>query len=278
MRLWAISDLHVSHRRNREALHDIPAHPDDWLILAGDISDGARQLDQCFRHLCTKFRQLVWTPGNHELWSHAGAAGGLRGVALYERLVEIARSYGVLTPADPYPIFPHPKGPILIAPLFLLYDYTFRPPHVSADEVVQWASVANSVCADEILLHPDPFPDRASWCASLCRDAAARLESCPANIPKVLINHFPLEEELAVLPRIPRFSPWCGTRLTRRWHRRFNACAVIYGHLHIRGTTWLDGVPFQEVSLGYPSQWDAERGIGAYLQEVALANVVTRPR
>ena len=110
MRLWAISDLHVSHRRNREALHDIPAHPDDWLILAGDISDGARQLDQCFRHLCTKFRQLVWTPGNHELWSHAGAAGGLRGVALYERLVEIARSYGVLTPADPIRSSRIPRG------------------------------------------------------------------------------------------------------------------------------------------------------------------------
>ena len=46
---------------------------------------------------------------------------------------------------------------------------------------------------------------------------------------------------------------------------------MVYGHLHIRGTTWLDGVPFQEVSLGYPGQWEAERGIGAYLQEVALA-------
>ena len=37
------------------------------------------------------------------------------------------------------------------------------------------------------------------------------------------------------------------------------------------GTTWLDGVPFQEVSLGYPSQWEAEHGIGAYLREVTLA-------
>lgn len=27
------------------------------------------------------------------------------------------------------------------------------------------------------------------------------------------------------------------TRRTRNWHRRFNACAVVYGHLHIRGST-----------------------------------------
>ena len=52
---------------------------------------------------------------------------------------------------------------------------------------------------------------------------------------------------------------------------RFNARAVIYGHLHIRGTSWIDGVPFQEVSLGYPNQWDRGRGIEHYLHEVILA-------
>ena len=55
------------------------------------------------------------------------------------------------------------------------------------------------------------------------------------------------------------------------WHKRFNARAVVFGHLHIRGTSWVDGVPFQEVSLGYPSQWDRDRGIGDYLREVTLA-------
>ena len=77
----------------------------------------------------------------------------------------------------------------------------------------------------------------------------------------MLVNHYPLEEAPAVPPRIPRFTPWCGTRRTRGWH------------LHIRGTSWIDGVPFQEVSLGYPNQWDRGRGIGHYLREVALAPV-----
>ena len=272
MRLWALSDIHVSHRENRDALDGIPAHPDDWLILAGDACHGVNRLDRCFRRLTGKFRQIVWTPGNHELWTHPRAPDGLRGAALYDRLVEVARGHGVLTPEDPYPVFPHPSGAVLIAPLFLLYDYSFRPRDVAAEQVLRWASDANTVCADEVLLHPDPFPDRASWCASRCRDAAARLGSCPADVPKVLVNHFPLEEEHAVLPRLPRFTPWCGTRLTRGWHRRFNACAVVYGHLHVRGTRWLDGVPFQEVSLGYPSQWDRRRGIADYLREVTLAS------
>ncbi len=272
MRLWALSDLHISHPRNREALDDFPAHPDDWLILAGDLTDGEQGLDWLLRTLTPRFRRLVWAPGNHELWTVPGRDPGVRGVALYERLVAIARSHGALTPEDPYPVVEHRAGRILVAPLFLLYDYSFRPPHVPRDEVVRWARETGAVCTDEYLLHPDPFPDRESWCIARCESAAARLAACPPDIPKVLINHFPLEEEHAVLPRVPRFTPWCGTRRTSGWHRRFNACAVVYGHLHIPKTHWLDGVPFQEVSLGYPRQWDRSRGIGAYVKEVTLAS------
>ena len=271
MRLWALSDLHDSHPANREALESFPAFPDDWLILAGDVTDGPQRLDWCFRQLTPKFSQVVWVPGNHELWTIPNAAPELRGVALYERLVEIARHHGVLTPEDPYPIVELEDGTVLIAPLFLLYDYSFRPRHVPRDKVVRWARETEAVCADELVLHPDPFPDRDSWCAARCAEAAARLAAFPAELRKVLVNHYPLEEQHAVLPRIPRFSPWCGTRKTQGWHRRFNACAVVYGHLHIRGTQWLDGVPFQEVSLGYPKNWDIRLGVGAYLHEVTLA-------
>ena len=271
MRLLALSDLHLSHPANREALESLPAFRDDWLVLPGDVTTGPKRLDWCFRRLTPKFRQVVWVPGNHELWTVPNADPSLRGVALYERLVRIARAHGVLTPEDPYPVIELRNGPVLIVPLFLLYDYSFRPRHVRRADVVRWARETGAVCADEVALHPDPYPDRDSWCAVRCRDTAARLASCRADLPKVLINHYPLEEEHAVLPRVPRFTPWCGTRRTRGWHRRFNACAVVYGHLHIRGIRWLDGVPFQETSLGYPKQWDRRRGVGAYLHEVTLA-------
>ena len=271
MKLWAISDLHLTSPGNREVLEQFPAHPDDWLILAGDVSDGHRDLDRCFDLLGRRFRRIVWVPGNHELWSRPSSAGEPRGLALYHRLVEIARSHGVLTPEDPYPVFPHPMGDLVIAPLFLLYDYSFRPNDVAARDVVRWAQEEDVIAADEYLLHPDPFPDRPSWCAARCAETMKRLAACRPDLPKILVNHYPLEESLAVLPRVPRFAPWCGTRRTHGWHIRFNARAVVYGHLHIRGTTWLDGVPFQEVSLGYPLQWRQELGVGHYLREVELS-------
>ena len=70
------------------------------------------------------------------------------------------------------------------------------------------------------------------------------------------------------MPRIPRFSIWCGTRRSEDWHLRFRAAAVVYGHLHIPATHHRDGVRFEEVSLGYPRQWDAEKGPARYLREI----------
>ena len=177
----------------------------------------------------------------------------------------------MISPEDPYPVFSHASGEVLIAPLFLLYDYSFRrEPSVPVPLSIGRDGREN-MCADEYFLRPDPFPDRTAWCAERCAAAAERLARHPASLPKVLVNHYPLEERLAVLPRAPRFTPWCGTRRTRGWHTRFNACAVVYGHLHIRGTHWIDSVPFQEVSLGYPTQWDQARGIAGYLREVLVA-------
>jgi hypothetical protein len=36
--------------------------------------------------------------------------------------------------------------------------------------------------------------------------------------------------------------------------------AVVYGHLHIPRVTWHDGVRFEEVSMGYPREWQRRSG------------------
>ena len=46
------------------------------------------------------------------------------------------------------------------------------------------------------------------------------------------------------------------------------ALAVVYGHLHLRGTHLRDGVRFEEVSLGYPRDWNRDLGVGAYLRQI----------
>ena len=80
------------------------------------------------------------------------------------------------------------------------------------------------------------------------------------GLPTVLVNHWPLTREPTAILRYPEFAQWCGTQATADWHLRFRTAAVVYGHLHIPCTTWHDGVPFREVSLGYPREWQRRAG------------------
>lgn len=270
MKLWAIGDLHLANRGNREALLEMSQRPDDWLILAGDVGETELHLRFALEALTPRFAQLLWVPGNHDLWTMADDPSNLRGEAKYRRLVKVCREYGVLTPEDPYPRWPSADGTdFVIAPLFLLYDYSFRPAEVPAEEAIDWAAASGVKCTDEYLLHPAPHASRQDWCAARLLSTAPRLERAAADGHRlILINHWPLREDLVTLRYIPRFSIWCGTRETEDWHRRFNAAAVVYGHLHIKATHFRDGVRFEEVSLGYPRDWSSARGVDYYLRQI----------
>ena len=148
---------------------------------------------------------------------------------------------------------------------------------MSPAQVVRWAAEERILAVDERLLHPDPYPSRAAWCAARVEQTAARLGKLPAGDKKVLINHWPLRADTIRLFRIPRYAPWCGTELTEDWHTRFGAEVVVTGHLHMRATDWRDGVRFEEVSLGYPRHWRDETGAAGYLRQILPFDGTTPP-
>ncbi|MBK9755269.1 MAG: metallophosphoesterase [Nannocystis sp.] len=267
MRLLALSDLHVGFAVNREALASIAPRPEDWLILGGDLGETGDHLRHVFAVLGPRFRQLVWVPGNHELWTSRERGELQSGEAKYNHLVAVCREHGVLTPEDPYPVWPGEGGPHLIAPLFLLYDYSMRPADITEAEAVRWAAEAGVVASDEFRLEPAPHASLPAWCAARLASTAARLAAAP-DLPTILINHWPLREDLIYLPNIPRYSLWCGTRATHDWHLRYRARVVVSGHLHTRRTDWIDGVRFEEVSLGYPRHWRQDLGIDLHLRTI----------
>jgi 3',5'-cyclic AMP phosphodiesterase CpdA len=255
-RLLCISDLHVASPRNRAFVESIASHPQDWLVVAGDVGETPAQVEWALGLLARRFQQLVWVPGNHELWTLPTDPVALRGEDRYRHLVDVCRRLGVLTPEDPYPVLDVGGREVVVAPLFLLYDYSFRPDGQSEELALAGAWRAGVVCADEFLLHPDPHPSRAAWCRARVEWTAARLEAVPARYRTVLVSHFALRRDVVRLPAMPEFALWCGTRLTEDWHCRFRADVVVSGHLHMPGVRWRDGVRFEEVSLGYPQQWD----------------------
>jgi 3',5'-cyclic AMP phosphodiesterase CpdA len=269
-KLLAISDLHVGYPENREILEKLRPESDrDWLLVAGDVGEIFADIEWALGILKERFATVVWAPGNHELWTHRRDPALLRGEERYSGLVEACRRLGVLTPEDPYQVWEGPGGPATIAPLFLLYDYSFLPAGaLTKAEGLARAYETGVVCSDETLLHPDPYPSREAWCWARIAKTEQRLAECNPDLPAVLVNHYPLVRGPTEVLRYPQFAQWCGTTRTGDWHRRYNAAVVVYGHLHIPRTTWHDGVRFEEVSIGYPREWKVRASGPGVLRQI----------
>ncbi|MDF3310308.1 metallophosphoesterase [Rhodococcus sp. T2V] len=261
-KLMAVSDTHVGHRGNRPIAEDIyPDSPEDWLIVAGDVSEKTDDIRWALKLLRSRFAQVIWVPGNHELWTTAKDPVQIHGAARYDYLVTMCREIGVITPEDPFPVWEAEDGPVTLVPMFLLYDYTFLPDGATTkEEGLAIAREKNVVATDEFLLSSEPYGTRDAWCRNRVETTKARLDALPAGTRTVLINHFPLVRQPTQVLWYPEFSLWCGTELTADWHTRYNAVCAVYGHLHIPRTTYYDGVRFEEVSLGYPREWQ-RRGL-----------------
>jgi 3',5'-cyclic AMP phosphodiesterase CpdA len=257
--LYATSDLHVTHEGNAPIVETIrPESPEDWLLVAGDVGEKTSAIVDTLALLKDRFAEVVWVPGNHELWTVRGDDSELRGQARYEDLVRRCRELGVHTPEDEFLVWPHGEQPITIAPMFLLYDYSWRTPEaegVSLEDALAQAREAGVVCTDEYFLHPDPFPSRHEWCAHRLKITEERLSAIPDSHRTVLMSHWPLHRHPTAPLYWPEFAMWCGTTETADWHLRYRAEVAVYGHLHIPRTTHADGVRFEEVSLGYPREW-----------------------
>jgi len=261
--LFAISDLHLNYRENRQLAESLrPEHPDDWLAVAGDVAHGMDDVVAFLTMMRHRFARVLFTPGNHDLWSRGD--GEPRGRDRYLRLTEACRRIGVLTPEDAFPVWPDPQGAIAIAPLFVLYDYSLRPEGTTKEQAMAAAYAAGVVCTDELRLPPDPYPTRDAWCADRLTETRARLDALPPGTRTVLLAHWPLHPQPVSRLRHPEFSIWCGTRHTEDWHRRYRAVVSVHGHLHIPLTEDIDGVRHEEVSLGYPRERAARTRAVAY--------------
>jgi len=256
--VFAISDLHTSHATNWLIVADLrPESTDDWLIVAGDVGEIFGDIEKTLRLLRQRYAKVIWTPGNHELWTLRGDPVQLRGEARYQALVQMCKDNGICTPEDEFAIWPGTTGPLSIVPLFQLYDHSWLAPGTrTKEESLECAYRTGAVCTDELLLHPDPYPSRESWCHARLKESERRLLALGPHAKTVLVSHWPLVRHPTDVLRFPEFAQWCGTEQTADWHIRFQAEVVVYGHLHIPRTTYYDGVRFEDVSLGYPREWN----------------------
>lgn len=238
VRIFAISDIHIDYDENRRWLHGVSQqdYRNDILILAGDVSDATPLLTEAFAALKSRFKDVLFVPGNHDLWVHRNGASD--SLARFHHLRQIAADYGLHTE-------PAHFGPVSIVPLFGWYDYSFgRPP---AEVVRGWGDF--SACR-----WPAGFDEPAitGYFVALNEPFLA-----VKNQTVISFSHFLPRIDLMpflIPPHRRGLYPVLGTTRLEAQVRQLGSNIHVYGHSHINMRNYKDNTIYINNAFGYPRE------------------------
>jgi predicted phosphodiesterase len=255
MRVFALSDLHVDYGANARWVEELSTadYTEDLLILAGDLTDIIGSLEWCLGALAARFEQVLFVPGNHDLWVARDSEPG-NSLEKLEKVRAIAAAAGVsMTPL-------HRDG-LSIYPLLGWYDYSFGEP--SRRLKALWTDY-------RACYWPAGFDEPAAVTRHMVSLNEAHLPhgaqhpSCPAGLKVITFSHFvPRADLIPPGKRLGRFlHPILGSeqleRQLRRCHSRPGGLHV-FGHHHINRSVQIDGVTYINNALGYPTEQTGKR-------------------
>jgi predicted phosphodiesterase len=240
MRIFALSDLHVDYDANSRWLQDLSTadYRADVLIVAGDVTHELRRLGACFEMLATRFRQVLFVPGNHDLWV-LGERGSKTSLQKFEEVSRVAAASGASMGAF------HTAG-VSIYPLLGWYDYSFGKPSAQLREVwmdyyaCAWPAAAEP---ENIAEHFDRLNDR--W------------QRTAVDATVITFSHFlpRIDVMPGSIPPEKRFLyPVLGTHRLERQVRRLAADVHVYGHSHVNRRVEIEGVCYVNNAFGYPHE------------------------
>ena len=239
MRIFALSDIHVDFEVNASWIYSLSAHDyrQDFLILAGDVSDSLPLLAKILESLANKFRKVFYVPGNHDLWVIRDG----KGKTSFDKFKEIAAVMGNCGVSGSA----FHDHTISILPLLGWYDYSFGEP--SNELTATWADFF--FCK---------WPENVGMQEVASRFAAMNEPLVrPANTCVISFSHF--VPRIDVMPdfiseRNRIVYPVLGSILLEREIRQIRSNIHVYGHTHVNGRVDLDGTAYINNAFGYPSE------------------------
>ena len=238
MRILAISDLHTDFRENKQLLEEIPAgaYQQDTLIAAGDISDNLETLQSTLALLRSRFKQVFYVPGNHELWVRRSPSTS---VEKFYRVLEVCESLDVQTS-------PQQVQGIWVVPLFSWYDPQFDEDGSADDEsLLGWAD-----------FHLCKWPrEIGQVCTFFLQMNVPHLRAYDG--PVISFSHFLPRRDLLPPTEHLRFKGLpkvAGCVGLDRQIRQLRASVHVFGHSHIGCDRVIDGIRYVQNPLRYPRE------------------------
>ncbi len=238
MRVFAISDLHTDFKENRLVVEHLPDNTfnEDVLIVAGDIADSLEIIEHTLALLRSKFRQICYVPGNHELWVRDGAYDSIEKL---RRVLEMCRRIDVET------------NPVKIDGLWLVPLLSWYEPEFDSDD-------------DRDLEELEGWADFyfCKWPADVSDVCQQFLDMNKPNIrrfdgPVISFSHFLPRRDLLPSREYLRFKNLpkvSGSARLEDQIRALKSIVHVFGHSHINTDRVIDGVRYINNALLYPRE------------------------
>ncbi len=261
MRVYALSDIHVDYAENMAWVMSLSRsdYQDDVLLLAGDVTDDVQKLRSVLSHLRECFQQLLFVPGNHDLWVRRdGESCSLQKFSLIRQMcIELDVGVEVQT-----------HNGLMIVPLLAWYDFSFGEP----DRYLRRAWRDFKACSwPEELADEQAITDHFLALNTL----PSRAETCSPEVHTLIsFSHF--LPRLDVMPeQIPahrrRVYPVLGSNKLGAQVDMLQPAVHVYGHSHVNRAVSIEGIHYVNNAFAYPDEeriarkrlaciWDSEQG------------------
>ena len=231
MRVFATSDLHTDYKENFLWLTELSntAYRDDTLIVAGDVSDRLEIIRETLLLLRSKFRHVLFTPGNHELWVRNTK---ITSIDKLQEVLNLCEELNVATT-------PQRFDDLWIVPLFSWYDGVYSP------EMNAWTDFHLCVWPDNVQPLPDYF----------LRLNEPHLKAYDGQV--ITFSHFIPRADLLPPPEYLRISWLPHVSLCEKLDaqiRQLNSTVHICGHTHTTFDVVIDDVRYVQNAVRYPRE------------------------
>lgn len=245
MRIFALSDIHIDYDVNAKwiAKLSVVEYQEDVLILAGDVTDVLRLLGWCLSTLAKRFKNVLFVPGNHDLWV-------IRDPSEKDSLQKFHEVCAVVESSGASMRVFRRQG-VSIIPLLAWYDYSFGQPSEELRSI--WMDYR--ACR-----WPSGFTEKDV----AAHFAAFNTKEITLLGDKVItFSHFVPRIDLmpGFIPSAKKvLYPVLGSVELERQLRRLNPNIHVYGHSHVNRHVEIDGVSYINNAFGSPSEtWIAAK-------------------
>lgn len=239
MKVFALSDIHIDYDINKQWLANLSTtdYCNDVLILAGDVSDSLQLLEWCLKTLASRFKKVLFVPGNHDLWVIRDGRDK-QSLDKFQALSKVVEDCGASMQV-------FNCGALSVVPLLGWYDYSFGQP--SPELVEMWMDYR--ACR-----WPESFTaaDIAKHFLSLNEPALST-----RNETLISFSHFLPRIDLMpdYIPPSKRFLyPVLGTAMLEKQVRALKPIIHVYGHSHVNRKVHIDGICYINNAFAYPQE------------------------